>query len=588
MDPGNWATDIAAGSRYGYRLIWVLLMSNVMAILLQGLAARLGIAGRRDLAQACRERYPRPVNVALYLLAEIAITATDMAEVIGSAISLQLLFRIPLAAGVVITGFDTLLLLAISRFGIRKLELVVVGLVGMIGGGMLVEILLARPEWHAVARGFTPSLPDSHALFIAVGILGATVMPHNLYLHSALVQTRRIGPGEGASRDAIRLNILDSTLALNIAFLINAAILIMAAAVFYGAGYTQVAEIQDAYQLLEPLVGTALAPIAFALALLASGQSSTVTGTLAGQIVMEGYLNIRIRPWLRRLLTRAAAVIPALVVIVIAGDDATGELLVLSQVVLSLQLPFAVIPLIHFCSDRARMRRFAIGPLTKLAAWAVAAVIVALNLKLVLDEVAAWSGAGGMLARLLLWGGGLAIGALLAYITVEPWVARMLGLAPKPRRIAIHQALEVAPLVPPEPYRRVAIALDFSGHEEKLLAEALRLVGTARPVIGLFHVVESPAAQHLGDLAADEEMKADAGRLEALAAQLRRHGFAVEIGLGAGHPVHELARLSNEFDADLLILGAHGHRWLRDILLGTTADQLRHRVRASVLVVPLR
>ena len=587
MDPGNWATDLAGGSRYGYALLWVLLMSNLMAVLLQGLAARLGIAGRRDLAQANREHYPRWINLPLYALAEIAITATDLAEVIGSAIALQLLFGLPLTAGVLITAADTLLLLALSRFGIRKLELVVVGLVGMIGMGMLVEIVLARPDWGGVAGGLVPTLPDSGALFIAIGILGATVMPHNLYLHSALVQTRRVGRTEGEVRSALRLNVFDSTLALNLAFFINAAILVMAAAVFHRAGYTDVAEIQDAHRLLEPLLGARIAPVAFALALLASGQSSTVTGTLAGQIVMEGYLNIRIRPWLRRLITRAAAVIPALLVIGWSGEEATGELLVLSQVILSLQLPFAIIPLIHFCSDRARMRSFAIGPLTKLAAWTVAVVIVALNLKLVADAAGAWAQRSGPSAWLVTAPVGLAVGALLVYITLEPWVRRALGLAPSPRTIAIHRAREIMPLTPPEPYRRVAIAMDFSGREERLLAEALRLVGTARPAIALFHVVESPAAQHLGGLAQDEETAADAARLEAFAEQLRGHGFTVETGLGMGHPVRELSRMAEGFGADLLILGGHGHRWLRDLVLGTTADQLRHRVRAAVLVVPL-
>ena len=586
MDPGNWATDLAGGSRYGYALLWVLLMSNLMAVLLQGLAARLGIAGRRDLAQANREHYPRWINLPLYALAEIAITATDLAEVIGSAIALQLLFGLPLTAGVLITAADTLLLLALSRFGIRKLELVVVGLVGMIGMGMLVEIVLARPDWGGVAGGLVPTLPDSGALFIAIGILGATVMPHNLYLHSALVQTRRVGRTEGEVRSALRLNVFDSTLALNLAFFINAAILVMAAAVFHRAGYTDVAEIQDAHRLLEPLLGARIAPVAFALALLASGQSSTVTGTLAGQIVMEGYLNIRIRPWLRRLITRAAAVIPALLVIGWSGEGASGELLVLSQVILSLQLPFAIVPLIHFCSDRVRMRSFAIGPATKLAAWTVAVVIVALNLKLVADATRAWAQRAGASAWLVTVPLALAVGALLLYITLEPWLRSALGLAPRPRAIAIHRARDIMPLTPPEPYRRVAIAMDFSGREERLLAEALRLVGTARPAIALFHVVESPAAQHLGDLAQDEETAADAARLEAFADQLRGHGFAVETALGMGHPVRELARLAEAFDADLLILGGHGHRWLRDLVLGTTADQLRHRVRAAVLVVP--
>jgi manganese transport protein len=350
MDPGNWATDIAAGSRYGYRLLWVLLMSNLMAILLQSLAARLGIVRKLDLAQASRETYPRAVNLALYVLAELSIASCDLAEVIGSAIALNLLFGLPMLAGVAITTFDVLILLTLTRFGIRKLEAVVLSLVTTIGLAFLVEMFLAKPAFVPLMHGFVPGLPDSAALYIAIGIIGATVMPHNLYLHSALVQTRTFGP-EGGTRRALRWNNLDSALALNIAFFINVAIMVMAAAVFYKAGHFEVAEIQDAYHLLEPLLGVAIAPVIFAIGLLAAGQSSTITGTLAGQIVMEGYLDIRIRPWLRRVITRLLAVVPAAATILFFGEKETGGLLVLSQVVLSLQLPFAKIPLIHFVAD---------------------------------------------------------------------------------------------------------------------------------------------------------------------------------------------------------------------------------------------
>ncbi|HZW36422.1 MAG TPA: Nramp family divalent metal transporter, partial [Candidatus Deferrimicrobiaceae bacterium] len=355
MDPGNWATDIAAGSRYGYALVWVLLMSNAMAVLLQSLSARLGLVSGRDLAQACRDRYPAPVNVALWILCEVAIAATDLAEVLGSAIGLQLLFGIPLIYGVLITALDTFLILFFHQAGIRKMEAFILVMVGTIGGCFLVETVITRPDLPGIARGFLPTLPDADALYFAIGILGATVMPHNLYLHSALVQSRKVVKTARGIHQSLKFNLIDSVFALNMAFFINAAILVMAAAVFHRSGYFDVADIQDAHRLLAPLVGTTLAPFLFAIALICAGQSSTITGTLAGQIVMEGFVNIRLRPWLRRLVTRAMAIIPAVAVILWRGEGATGELLVLSQVVLSLQLSFAVIPLIHMVSDRVFM-----------------------------------------------------------------------------------------------------------------------------------------------------------------------------------------------------------------------------------------
>lgn len=588
MDPGNWATDLAAGSRYEYRLLWVLLLSNLIAILLQSLAARLGIVRRRDLAQACREEYPRLVNGALYALAEIAITATDLAEVIGSAIALNLLLGLPLAFGVLVSAADTILLLALARFGIRKLELLVCGLVGAIGLGMLVQIVLARPAWGALAGGLLPALPDGGALYLAIGILGATVMPHNLYLHSALVQTRRIGRKEGELRQAIRLNSADSALALNLAFFINAAILVTAAAVFYRAGYQQVAGIEEAHHLLEPLLGSSLAPIAFALALLASGQSSTITGTLAGQIVMEGHLNIRVRPWLRRLITRLAAVIPALAVIFYFGGNQTGALLVLSQVILSLQLSFAVIPLLHFVADRQKMGRLAIGRGLRFLGWGAAAAILVLNAKLAIDQLALWieRAAHPWALRLFLYPLGFLLSGLIMYITFAGWIRNLLRRVPA--AAPIHsQAEGPLALKIPSPYRRVAIGLDFSGCEERLLSEVLRLLGPVKPQVLLIHVVESPAAMAHGAEAADEEMKVDRARLGRYAEQLRGEGLTAEIALGTGHPVKELARLVNHFGADLVILGGHGHRGLGDLWHGSTADQLRHRVKASVLVVPL-
>jgi manganese transport protein len=590
MDPGNWATDIAGGSRYGYRLLWVLLMSNLMAILLQSLAARLGIVRKRDLAQASREAYPPIVNLALYLFAEVAIASCDLAEVIGSAIALNLLFGLPLLAGVAITTFDVLILLALTRFGIRKLEAVVLSLVSTIGIAFVVEMFLAKPAMVPLLHGFIPGLPDAAALYIAIGIIGATVMPHNLYLHSALVQTRNFGPGDGTRR-ALRWNNLDSALALNFAFFVNVAILVMAAAVFYKAGRFDVAEIQDAYHLLEPLLGVAIAPAVFAVGLLAAGQSSTITGTLAGQIVMEGYLDIRIRPWLRRMITRLLAVAPAAATIFFFGEKQTGSLLVLSQVVLSLQLPFAMIPLIHFVADKRGMGAFAIGPWLKAGAWLVAAVIVGLNVELVRETVAGWisaAGTHGIWIELMVFPLLAAITALLVWITLEPWLTRLArrrartsaeihGAAPRP--VILQPA--------PRPLGKVALALDFSGNEVRLIEAALGFLAPARPALVLLHVVESAPARAFGGNAADLETDTDRSRLEGFAEALRQLGYEVETALGAGDPAPELARLANELGAGLVILGGHGHRGLSDMIYGTTVEAMRHRTRASVLVIPL-
>src|SRR5215216_1720822 len=379
MDPGNWATDLEGGSKFGYQLIWVLLMSNIMALLLQSLSARLGIIRGRDLAQANRETYPKFVNFALYILAEVAIAATDLAEVLGMAIGLQLLTGLPLIWAVLITVLDTFLLLLLQRLGMRKMEAFIICLVAIIGLSFLTEIILAKPDMGEVVKGFIPSIPSDTALYIAIGIIGATVMPHNLYLHSALVQTRKIKRDEKGIRRAIKLNFIDSTIALNLAFFVNAAILVLAASAFYFKGRTDVAEIKLAYELLDPLLGSKWAPYLFAIALIAAGQSSTITGTLAGQIVMEGYLRLRINPWMRRLMTRLIAIIPAVIVILINGEKDINNLLVLSQVVLSLQLGFAVIPLIHFVSDKKEMGIFAIKPVVQLLAWLVTLVLVYLN-----------------------------------------------------------------------------------------------------------------------------------------------------------------------------------------------------------------
>jgi manganese transport protein len=388
MDPGNWATDLAGGSRFGYTLLSVILISNLMAILLQSLCAKLGIVTGRDLAQACRDHYSKPVAMGLWILCELAICACDLAEVIGSAIALQLLFKIPLVWGVCITALDVLAVMYLQNKGFRYIEALVITLIVTIGGCFLAEIIFSKPNIGGILAGFVPSaeiLRNKEMLYIAIGILGATVMPHNLYLHSSIVQTRKYEQNASGKAEAIKFATIDSTVALMFALFINAAILIVSAATFFTRGQHQVEEIQNAYQLLSPTLGVGLASTLFALALLASGQNSTLTGTLAGQIVMEGFLNIRLRPWLRRLITRLIAIIPAIIVTVIYGESGTSKLLVLSQVILSLQLSFAVVPLIMFTSNRGKMGEFVNPAWLKILAWMVAVVIIVLNGKLLLD-----------------------------------------------------------------------------------------------------------------------------------------------------------------------------------------------------------
>jgi manganese transport protein len=589
MDPGNWATDIAAGSRFGYGLLWVLLMSNLMAVLLQSLSARLGIASGMDLAQACRAMFPRPVSWALWILCEIAIAACDLAEVLGSAIGLQLLFGLPLLPAVVITAADTLLLLVLQARGIRRMEAFIVVLIATIGACLGVEVLLAKPALGPLVTGFVPTLPGEGALYLAIGILGATVMPHNLYLHSALVQSRRFQHTPVRVRAGIRFNTLDSVIALNGAFLVNAALLVMAAATFFRAGYHQITEIQDAHRLLEPLLGARIAPVAFAIALIAAGQSSTVTGTLAGQVVMEGFVRIRLRPVVRRLLTRSLAILPAVVTILVFGERATGDLLVLSQVILSLQLSFAVVPLVHLVADKRWMGVHRIRPLVEATAWLVAIVIAVLNLALAKDAIAGWLRGAGAHAWLL-WVTvvplAAAILALLVYVTVQPLVARVRGASAAPV-LDVHGASALPVLAPAALPKRLAAAVDFSAADAAVLAHA---AGLARPRHGevlLLHVVESGGARVIGEELGDRETRFDQERLEAYVEELRALGVAASWDLGFGDPATALADLVGSHRPELLVVGSHGHGAVGDLLLGTAIERLRHRVRVPVLVVPV-
>ncbi len=584
MDPGNWATDIAGGSRYGYSLLWVLVMSNLIALLLQSLCARLGVVQGRDLAQSSRETYPKVVNFSLYVLAEIAICACDLAEVVGMAIGLNLLFGLPLIWGVSIAVLDTFLILYLQSKGMRYMEMFILSLVAVIGFSFLLELIFAQPNMGEVATGFMPFLQDSGALYIAIGIMGATVMPHNLYLHSSLVQTRRSKKDHDSIRTALRFNFLDSAIALNLAFFVNASILVLAATVFFKNGYHDIVEIQDAHSMLSPLLGEQLAPILFAIALIASGQSSTITGTLAGQIIMEGYLDLRIAPWLRRLITRFLAIIPAFFTIILAGEDQLGDLLILSQVVLSLQLGFAVIPLIHAVSNRKRMREFAIGMPIKVLAWLSAAIIVFLNLRLVADTLFAWRQAMAdyawvfnfVIAPVAIFSLGL-----LVYITFQPVFGRRME-----KQIALpHGSAKPLPMFKKEVFQRIAICIDFSTSDIKAIAAGVSQGNGDASEYFLLHVVESAGARVAGEDIEDFETDTDAANLRRYAESLRAQGYRVTDKLGFGSPRSVIPKLVQECNADLVVMGSHGHRGLKDLIYGETVSHVQHKVEVPVLVV---
>ena len=583
MDPGNWATDIAGGSQFGYSLIWVLLMSNLMALLLQSLSARLGIVRQLDLAQASRSTYRPGINYPLWFLAEIAIAACDLAEVLGMAIGLQLLFDLPLIWGVSLTVLDTLLLLLLQSYGMRKIEAFIIALVAVIGGAFLVEMFIAKPDMSELVTGFIPSLPNDEALYIAIGIIGATVMPHNLYLHSSLVQTRRIERQDKGLWSAIKYNFIDSAIALNAAFFVNAAILVLAASTFFTAGMHEVSEIQDAYHLLSPLLGSELAPLLFGIALVAAGQSSTITGTLAGQIVMEGYLNIRIAPWLRRLITRLIAIIPAYIVILVYGESQTGALLVLSQVVLSLQLGFAIIPLIHFTSDKKKMGVFANKLWVVLAAWAIAIIIVTLNVQLVIQEVSTWIADAGDDAWII-WTTVvpvcIAAGFLLLYITFKPLIDKRSEKMPKVPHGTASSLQEIGEMV----YKRIAICIDFSNIDSLAIRSAVAQGGPNAEYL-LIHVVESAGAMVYGSEIADHEVTSDTSALRNYVNQLKERNLSVEMKIGYGNPRRKIPSMVKEFNADLLVMGAHGHTFFKDLIFGATVDTVRHRVGIPVLIV---
>lgn len=585
MDPGNWATDIEGGARFGYALIWVLLMSNLMAVLLQTLSARLGLVTGRDLAQACRDHYNTPVRWILFILCEIAIAACDLAEVLGTAIGLNLLTGIPLIPAVMITAVDVFLLLAIQRLGIRRMEAFIISLISMIGLCFIVELFLSKPSMAGIASGFVPHALSNGQLYIAIGILGATVMPHNLYLHSSLVQTRNVGRGVEGIKQACKFNLIDSAIALNCAFFVNAAILVLAAAAFFRNGIV-VTEIQQAHGLLDGLLGTQIAPIAFAVALICAGQSSTLTGTLAGQITMEGFLEMRMRPWLRRLITRMIAIVPAVAVIWAMGDSGTYELLIFSQVILSLQLPFAVVPLVKFTSSRQSMGGFANPMWVKVLAWIVALIIIGLNAMLVVEEIMGWTEAAGdwkwaVVATTVPLTLGLAL--LLFWMMFKR--NRRLAPTPETAEQVARRALEGARRL-----KRIGVALDVGASDGSMLAEAVALAQAHGAELVLMHVVEGVGGQVFGHETDDAERRADEQYITELARRLNDElsdGTIPQVRavLGYGRIVAELVRIAQQEQIDMMVVGGHGHRGLGDVLHGQTIPGVRHGVSVPILAV---
>ncbi len=594
MDPGNWATDIAGGSTFGFSLLWVLVVSNLMALLLQTLSARLGIVAGRDLAQASRDLYPRSVRIVLWLLCEFAIAACDLAEVIGTIIGLHLLFGLPFAWGLLVTVCDTFLLLAIQRFGIRRMEAFIIVLVFTIGACFVIELFWAKPDWSGVFAGLLPHVSGKppfffenlDALYIAIGILGATVMPHNLYLHSALVQSRRVERTEKGMREACRFNLYDSFFALNAAFFVNASILVLAGAAFAVNGQV-VTSIEDAYKFLPQFLGPSLAATLFAIALLCSGQSSTLTGTLAGQIVMEGFVSIRIRPWIRRLLTRSIALIPAACTIFFIGQERLTELLILSQVVLSLQLPFAIIPLLTFTSDARRMGPFANALWVKILGWMIAIIIIALNVYLAVSAIFGWRSSLAASGHSTLWIDLTAVpilfacGALLLWIIGEPWLRR----SREKSRSSRASSSQVIDAIREPIFRTVAVAVENVPEDAKAISHALALVKTHAAKLLLVHVVDGVGAQWYGDETSDEESSEDRAYIDELTASIQKLGVEARGILRYGTAADQIIDVIKKESVDLIVLRAHGHGIIGDSVFGQTIDKIRHAVAIDVLVV---
>ena len=589
MDPGNWATDLAGGAQFGYKLIWVILLANLMAILFQSLSARLGIVQGRDLAQACRDHYSKRMNYILWIICEIAIAACDLAEVIGSAVGLYLLFGIPMLWGVIITAFDVLILMLLLSLGIRKMEAFILALIATIGVCFAFEMFLSSPDFVEIGKGFIPTLLNNDSLYIALGIIGATVMPHNLYLHSALVQSRNVKRTQKGLKDANKFNLIDSVVALNAAFFVNAAILVLAAAVFFKTGHSNVASIVDAHALLAPLLGSKFAPIAFGIALLAAGQSSTITGTFAGQIVMEGFVGLKMRPWLRRIITRMLAIIPTVIVIKISGDNSVDALLVLSQVILSLQLPFAIVPLLHFTSSKIKMKEFASKQVLRVIAWLAAGIIVVLNLKLVFDFASANMSVPGILSLIIKFAFipfSFLMLLLLLWITIEPYLKKeRLEKIPLPKvtfkKIKHHEKELMG-------YKKIGIALEGKlNRDQQILEGAYPFINSTDAEVYFIHCVETATGRFIGDMVADKRANEMDLYLKQFSEKLEKENFVIHTIIGGGEPENEIARICKSEGIELLIVGSHGHKVMKDIIYGSTVNEVRHRLRIPVLAIPV-
>lgn len=580
MDPGNWATDIEGGSKYGYSLIWVLVMSNLIALLLQSHCIRLGVVSGKDLAQASKDHYSKFINYFLYILAEISIAACDLAEVVGMAIGIHLLFpSVSILMGVCITVLDSFILLFLLNAGIRKLEAFIISLVAIIAASFFIQLLIAKPDLVEISKGLIPGFTNQNAVYIAIGIIGATVMPHNLYLHSSLVQTRQFERTPVEIKKAIRFNIIDSAVALNLALFVNAAILIIAATTFFNTGI-EVKEIQDAHKMMAPLLGSTLAPLLFAIALIAAGQSSTITGTLAGQVIMEGYLNLRLQPWIRRILTRLIAIVPAFLTIYYLGESKTGDLLIMSQVVLSLQLGFAIVPLIHFVSNKKMMGNFVIPLWQKIGSWIAVSVIVFLNCQMLFYKVTDWlaTSKNSLLIGITVVPFMLFCLAVLLYITFEP----LLKKSKKIKASKFHGDTQKITFKTLKPYTTIAITVDFSSSDNKAINKAIQL-GGKQAKYKLIHILESTNAVMFGEETNDNERNEDTQHLLAYKNQLIEQGYTCETELGFGNPKTVIPKLV--MDADLLVMGTHGHTILKDLLFGTTVEKVRHNITVPLVLV---
>jgi manganese transport protein len=582
MDPGNWATDIAAGSQFGYALLWVILLSNLTAILVQSLSARLGLVTGKDMAQFSRSYYSPVVNFTLWILAETAIAATDLAEVLGVAIGLKLLFGLDMLIGVSLALFDTFLVMFLVRKGMRTLEAIIIGLISIIGISFVVELFLSKPVLSGILSGFVPSFPGPAALYLATGIIGATVMPHNLYLHSSIVQTRKFKPTHAGISQAIKFNFIDTALALNLALFVNAAILILAASTFFRTGHYDVQDITDAYKMLAPILGTSLAPILFAVALIISGQSSTLTGTLTGQIVMEGYLNLRISPVIRRLITRLLAVIPAFLVIWIAGESKAGSLLVFSQVILSFQLGFALIPLIHWVSSKKIMGTFKIRIFTRIISWIAVTIIVSLNGKLFADSLTGYIKGlhNPFVLYFLILPLVIAAVLLMLYILFEPFIRHELRARFKPtHEFGIEISLEK-----PRPFRRIAIPVDFSPADQRAINYAISQGGKEAVYI-LIHVVESAGARMLRSEITDLESSDDQGFISLYAEYLKSKGFKSKTIIGYGMAKTVIPEVIGQADADLLVMSSHKKGRIHRFFKGTTIANVQKRISIPMIIL---